>query len=71
MPEFNIFRIFRARGQAPARRKGTKSFACPYCFETIRHDEVCFLVPYTQQEITYTEAELSVMDPAVAEKIRQ
>lgn len=53
------------------RRRGTKSFACPYCFETIRHDEVCFLVPYTQQEITYTEAELSVMDPAVAEKIRQ
>lgn len=71
MPEFNIFRIFRARGQAPARRKGTKSFACPYCFETIRHDEVCFLVPYTQQEITYTEAELSVMDPAVAKTIRQ
>lgn len=66
-----VLNFFRARGQAPVRRNGPKSFACPYCFETIRHDEVCFLVPYTQQEIAYTEAELSVMDPAVAEKIRQ
>ena len=54
----------------PGGKRPNGSFVCPYCFARVRQEEVCFLVPHTNEQI-YEESELQILEPDVQEQIRR
>ena len=54
MPLFKRRSSDRPNLSAPSSAEnaaGLKEFTCPYCFRKVRHDEVCFLVPFSEEDL--------------------